>query len=256
MLISGKIAKARRTIIYGVHGIGKTTFAAQFPNAAFVQTEEGANDLDTVRFGWKDEAGDEYTVGRSHADILSALEWFGTQEHDRKTLVLDSANWEEKLRQEAVCAERQVASIEDISFGKGYTFALDKLHAVLLSLDGLRDQGMEIVIIGHAVAEMFEPPGKTPYKRYTLETHKSTRARLFDWADDIFFANYEVYVREVNEGTAKNPKVKGIATGNGARMLYTTERPGWQAKNRLGLPDEIPMDFETYWKLRNGEPLE
>ncbi|MCC6358079.1 MAG: ATP-binding protein [Phycisphaerales bacterium] len=247
-ITQGKIVRPRRTVLYGVHGIGKSTFASMAPKVVFLSTEEGANDIDTARFSWEDGTR---SCAKTWDELLEAVEFLGTQDHDRKTVVLDSANWEEKLRFAKVCKDRSIPSIEDANYGKGYTFALKHLDDLLAGLDWLRDtRGMDIIIIGHAVSEMFEPPGQTAYKRYTLDTHKLSRARLFDWCDEILFANYEVFVREVNEGSAKNPKVKGIAAGDGKRMLYASERPGWIAKNRLALPDSFDLDFNVYMQHR------
>jgi len=40
--------------------------------------------------------------------------------------------------------------------------------------------------------------------------------------------------------TSESKKKK--ATG-GQRVMYTTHHPAWDAKNRHGLPDELPMDY-------------
>lgn len=52
----------------------------------------------------------------------------------------------------------------------------------------------------------------------------------------VLFANYKTIVTKI-EG--KN-KVQG-----GSRVMYTSHHPCWDAKNRYGLPDEIPMDYEA-----------
>ena len=38
----GKIKSAQKVVIYGPEGIGKSTFASQFPNPLFIDTE-GSN---------------------------------------------------------------------------------------------------------------------------------------------------------------------------------------------------------------------
>ena len=47
--ISGKKPKPRTTVLYGVHGVGKTTWAAQAPNPIVVDVEDGSADLDVTR---------------------------------------------------------------------------------------------------------------------------------------------------------------------------------------------------------------
>ena len=41
-------------------------------------------------------------------DVLNAIEQLATQEHDRKTVVLDSVDWLERLIFEQLCKERNV----------------------------------------------------------------------------------------------------------------------------------------------------
>ena len=36
------------------------------------------------------------------------------------------------------------------------------------------------------------------------------------------------------------------ALGSGERVLYTAERPAFLAKNRFGLPDVLPLDWQAF----------
>lgn len=60
----------------------------------------------------------------------------------------------------------------------------------------------------------------------------------------ILFANYRTVLV-----TDKNGKKKG--TG-GERVLYTTHMPAWDAKNRIGLPDVMSFDFQTFAPYYNA----
>ena len=48
-ILTGKQTKPRRTMVYGIHGVGKSTFASQAPRPIFIQTEEGLNGIDTQK---------------------------------------------------------------------------------------------------------------------------------------------------------------------------------------------------------------
>ena len=48
-IIRGKIKKAKKVVIYGPEGIGKSTFAANFPDALFIDTEGSTNSMDVAR---------------------------------------------------------------------------------------------------------------------------------------------------------------------------------------------------------------
>ena len=56
----------------------------------------------------------------------------------------------------------------------------------------------------------------------------------------MLFANYKTYVINVdNQGAAKG---KNKAQG-GARVMYTSHHPCWDAKNRHGLAPELPFEY-------------
>ena len=54
----------------------------------------------------------------------------------------------------------------------------------------------------------------------------------------VLFVNYQTFVSEVDNNG------KGKAVG-GKRMMYTTHKPCWDAKNRHGLPEECEFNYEV-----------
>ena len=48
-ITSGKIDRALKVVVYGSEGIGKTTFAAAFPEPLFIDTEGGTAHMDVRR---------------------------------------------------------------------------------------------------------------------------------------------------------------------------------------------------------------
>lgn len=40
-LIKGKLERPLRVVLYGVEGVGKSSFAAESPNPIFIATEDG-----------------------------------------------------------------------------------------------------------------------------------------------------------------------------------------------------------------------
>jgi len=69
---------------------------------------------------------------------------------------------------------------------------------------------------------------------------------IFEWADEVFFANYQTVVKE-EDGGFKKTITKGVGTG--LRILRTTGKPAAKAKNRLGMPDQIPFSYAEYAKF-------
>ena len=70
--------------LFGEGGMGKTTLAAMFPKPVFIRTEDGTASLQ----GNDDVA--MFPLASSSADVLDAIESLATQDHEFKTLVLDS----------------------------------------------------------------------------------------------------------------------------------------------------------------------
>ena len=94
-LVRAKSDKPPRIVIYGVPGIGKTSLAAEFPDPIFIQTEEGAGNLELTTF-----ADGPLT---SAAEVDEAIELLLTGDHKFRTVVLDSLDWFEPMLWAAVC---------------------------------------------------------------------------------------------------------------------------------------------------------
>ena len=238
---TGRSTRPRRVMLYGVHGIGKSTFGALAPSPIFVQTEDGLANIESPRF----------PLAGSSDDVMNALMALYSEEHAFRTVVIDSLDWLERLiwaevlrRKPQTEKGRPVASIEDYGFAKGYTYALDIWKEVLDGLTALRsDRQMMCVLIAHAKIERFENPETDAYDRYSPRLNKHASALIQEWCDEVLFATYKVHTRQTEEGFDKT-RTRGIGTGD--RILRTTERPAHMAKNRLNLPEELPLDFRAY----------
>jgi hypothetical protein len=220
-------------MLYGVQGVGKSTWAASAPDTVFVPTEEGLNDI----------ACDKFPVCKSFDEFVGRLQQLGTTDHKYKTVAIDSLDWLERLVWLKVCAEKGVKSIEDIGYGRGYTAACDHWSKILLCLDYLRNaKGMGVILVAHARIQRYDNPETEGYDRYTPQLHKQAAAIIQEWCDEVLFATYKVYTKADGEGTKKT--IKGI--GGDERIVRCTEKPFAVAKNRLRMPDEIPMDYAAY----------
>ncbi len=237
----GRAVAPRRTLVYGVHGVGKSTFGAMAEKPVFIQTEDGLGNIECERF----------PLAGQYADVVAALGELYTEQHEYRTVVVDSLDWLERLIWAEVCKKRGVESIEDIGYGKGYVFALTNWREVLAGLDALRnDRGMGIILIAHAQIERFANPETDTYDRYSPRLHKQASALVQEWADEVLFATYAIHTKTTEEGFGRK-RVQGIGTGE--RIIRTTERPAHVAKNRLSLPDELPLDYRIYAAFLRGE---
>lgn len=233
-VITGRKPAPRRVLLYGTQGIGKSTFGASAPSAIFVPTEDGLGEIDCAKL----------PLEQSYAEAMTALEALYTEDHSYRSVVIDSLDWLERMIWAKVCQERSVDNIEDIGYAKGYHFALTQWRDFLAGLDAIRNtRGIHIVLIAHSKIERFENPETDGYDRYSPRIHKLAAALIQEWCDEVLFATYKVYTKQSDEGFNRK-KVKGIGTGE--RIMYTTERPSHVAKNRLSLPDELPLDWHAY----------
>lgn len=92
----GKIAKAQKVVFYGPEGIGKSTFAAQFPDPVFIDTEGSTSNMDVARL-------DKPT---SWTMLLQQIQ-FVKANKPCKTLVIDTIDWAERMAIEHICASNQ-----------------------------------------------------------------------------------------------------------------------------------------------------
>lgn len=238
------ITKGRKTdepikvVIYGVDGVGKSTFAAGAPNPIFLGAEDGTSQLDVARF----------PAPECWEDILDAVRTLTEKEHDFKTLALDSLDWAEPLVWAHVCERGGKESIEDFGYGKGYVAALDQWRIFLAALEKLvTKRGMHIVLIAHSVLKNFKNPLGEDFERYQLKLHDKAAGLVREWADACLFANYELFAAK----DERTKRVRGVTTG--ARLLYTTYSAAWDAKNRYSLPETLPLGWEDFFAaVRSG----
>lgn len=226
-IIPGKILKPPRILIYGVHGIGKSSWAASAINPIFIPTEEGVNEIDVPKF----------PTATSHADVMAYLRSLYAEKHSYGTVVIDSADWlEDFIRLEL----QREFSTKELAFGNDSLMAEERLGEVLSALNVLRNKReMASILIAHSEIKKFNSPMTEAYDRYQPKLQQRFSALLQEWADVVIFAGYDVTVKKV-EGSGFE-KDKHRAVGEGERMLFTEERPAFLAKNRFGMPATLPM---------------
>jgi hypothetical protein len=235
-VIKGRQARPRRVLLYGTHGIGKSTWASQAPNPLFLATEDGLCDIGC----------DRTPVLTNTLDVAGTLlELTGEQPHQWQTVVIDTVDWLERLVWKSVCEKAGKESIEEIGYGKGYVLAISKWEWLLKTLDACRDRGMNVILLGHARIERFTPPDGEPYDRWQLDIHKTASQLIQEWADEVLFATYRVHTIQKDDGFNRK---RTRAVGDGERIVYTSEHPTHAAKRRIEMPDTLPMTWAAYYE--------
>ena len=257
---TGPTHEPLRIVLHGVEGVGKTTWAAGAPGAVFVGSEDGAGDLDVARL-----------VVTSWPEVLAAIHDLTTDAHFYRTVVIDTIDFAERLCHQHLT--RGSTSLEAVGggYGKGYKMAAEELAKLLQSLDVLRaKRRMNVIALAHTDVRRYDDPVEAAYDRYQIRMHKEAAGLWMSWADAVLFAAYEVKVRVAAGGTTPEVLKRGKAVDRPLeRLLYTERRPAFDAKNRQGLPPELPLSWADFaaairWDERDalsrgpapeGEPL-
>ena len=232
-ITKGREAQPPRIMIYGSEGVGKSTFAALAPNPVFVQTEDGLSEIDCSKF----------PLAKSFDDVVLQLQAVRDEQHDYGTVVIDSLDWLERLVWDRVCADYGVKSIEkaDGGYGKGYVHALTYWRQIVSLLNDIRARkGMAVILIAHATVERFEDPEHAAYDRYTPRLHKKACSLVCEWVDAVLFASRRMRV------DSTTGKAAPVGADGGERILRTNGSPACIAKNRFGLPTELPLSWSAF----------
>lgn len=218
-------------MVYGSHGVGKTTWACSAPDAILLPTEDGRGLLDVPSL----------PIATTFDGVMDSLRSLATEEHAFKTLVIDSMDHLEPLIWQTLFTEKWT-SIEQVGggYGKGYVEALTVWRKFFDALTWLRDKkGMAIILVAHAEIKTFANPAGEDYDRYQPKLHKSASALVQEWVDAVLFASAKAFAIETDSG-------KTVGKGSGERALYTEERPHHLAKNRWSLPYELPLKWDSF----------
>lgn len=226
-IFRGVVPKAQRVVIYGPEGIGKTTFASQFPEPLFIDAEDGSKHMDVARVS--ETPPSSWQMLTNYVDEV-------IQDKPCKTLVLDTIDKAESLCKEHLCAQNGWKAIDASGYGQRFVALNEEIGRLLNKFNEVIEAGINVVIISHSNQRKVEDPGEMgSYDHWELNLEKKNSPMVKQWADAVFFVTYKVTII-TDDGNHKK------ATG-GTRVMYTTHHPAYDAKNRWGLPDELPLDY-------------
>ena len=236
-IVRGKQKSAARVVMYGTEGIGKSTMASQFPSPLILDTEDGSKHLDCARV----ICGDWITLESTMHELVRDAQGF-------ETIVIDSADWMERIMIDQIVRQAGKKSIEDFGFGKGYIHVQERVAKFLAIADQLISRGINVVFVAHSKVQRTSPPDQTDgYDRYELKLTKQVAPLLREWCDLLLFCNYKTKLVEGSDGRIK-------ASGGKERVMYAERAAAWDAKNRFGLPEEMPMTIDRLAGIFGGTP--
>ena len=184
----GKIPCAKKVVVYGPEGIGKSTFASKFPDPVFIDTEGSTKDMDVARL----------PRPSSWEMLLEEIDYVKNHPEEFKTLVIDTVDWAEQLCVNYICSKHGKSGIEDFGYGNGYVYTKEEFGRFLNQLEDVVEKGVHVVLTAHAQIRKFEQPDEMgAYDRYELKLGKKTQSQtsplVKEWSDMLLFAKYKTY---------------------------------------------------------------
>ena len=223
--------------IAGEGGMGKTTLASYFPKPVILRVEDGTQSLT----GRDDVA--LMPVVKSVGEVFEQIEALSTQDHDFKTLVIDSVTQFNVMAEAEIIAQDEKAkSIATAmgGYGAGYS-ALSEYHGYLRKACGELSQAknMNIVFISHVDSETLDLPDSDPYSRYTMRLHKKSVSHYIDNVDLVAYIGLKRFLKGDKDSKIK----KAVSTGDRVITCYPT--PSHISKNRFGIKEDLDFTLET-----------
>jgi len=237
--------------IYGTEGVGKTTFACQFPQplSCFSLQETGFDDLLEVGLVPKECLGINI---KDYADLYSQI-----NKSKDKTIVIDSTSGFQQFISDHVTAtdfENKPALFSAFSQGLRRNVPQHMIPFEAL-LNAKRAQGTNIVVLGHAEVDVIKNPMGADLVTYLPRVDVALAEIFTKWAQAVLFMNIEAPPDIVTEATKSGTILEGKVTKGAIRLMYTQKSLNHSAKNRLGLPPVIAMGenaqegFKNFWSL-------
>ena len=224
--------------ITGDSGLGKTTLAATFPNPVFIRAEDG---LQAIPLEMRPDA---FPVITSEADLWAQLGSLIKEDHEYKTVCIDSVTALERLFIQSVMDSdpKKPKTIASACGGYGAGFlAVGGLHQRVRRACGmLLDKGINVVFIAHADTETIELPDTDAYTRYNLRLNKRSVAPYVDDVDLVGFLKLQTFT--MGNGDKKK------AMSDGTRLLVCYASAANISKNRYGITSDLEVP-------QNGNPL-
>lgn len=230
-IMKGIISRPVKGCVYGVEGIGKSTFAGKWPDPLFLDLDGGTSRLDVNRV----------SDIQSWPQLMEDVKEVYSNPSLCRTLVIDTADAAERLCIEYICGKYGKKGIEDFGYGSGYTYLVEEFSRLLVLLETCIAQGINVCILAHAILKTVTLPDEMgQYDHWELKLSSKTTNKVAplvkEWADLLLFANYETIL--ITDDASKKQKAQG-----GKRVMWTTHTTFADAKNRFDLTDKLPFDY-------------
>lgn len=240
-------------VIHSIEGGGKTSFAAQFPDATFMMSAAETGVVTLSSKGLIPDVG-YFPEFKGFDDVLDVSHQIAAaSDADRpKTVVVDTINGVEiLLKGKAIHQHHNGDALAFESWGgQGYKAIQAEWFEWIQALERIREAGSTVILLSHTRVVTFKNPDGTDYSRYVSELSEPSWNAIRKVADLIAFVNFNTTV-EKDSKTA----IKGKGKGGKTRVYYFERAAAWDAKQRHGLPEMMvgtgsaKGDFDEFKRL-------
>ncbi len=241
--------------IIGSPGTGKTTLAATFPKAIFIQAEKATTifesfDADVMPMVYPVLPRSNYkaTPKRStKATLLAQLRELATEEHDRKTVIIDSVTTLHTRFEHELCEMYNVDNVADAAggFQKGYLVVAEMHNEIMNACNVLRNKGMTIIFLAHTgIQRIKDSPELDEHCVYTMDMHKLSIPTYINQVDMVVYLAKDSFVsgKETNRKGQVTKYGKLIQTGGRKLITSSDGKIGYvAAKTRYPMDVELPL---------------
>lgn len=208
--------------------MGKSSLGASLPKPILIDFDKGADQLKV----------DRIEGPKAWLDTLVLLRNIGNDPQGYQSLVIDTIDPLEEQAMDHVCGVAKKQTIADFGYGAGYEALAAEWRNMLAELDFVRSKGLTICLLAHSVIRTAQDPQLGQYDQFTVQLQKKTWAATQRWCDLVGFAAFDAAIK----------KEERRAIVSGERVLYTSRGSGFEAKNRFGMPEKIPLGWEPIHK--------
>jgi hypothetical protein len=216
------------TFIYGVAGIGKSTFASRSPSPLFLATEPLGSHIVAMSVyctSWERLIATieqlELAAASAPGGGVAGLRAAGLP---YKTLVLDTVDGAYRFCSEYVCRRQEISHESELDHGAGYGMITSELLRAVTRLSAI---GLPLYLLAHA-----KSVGRLGADRMVPAISETPRRMLLGMCDVALFA-------DVDEA--------------GKHVCYSKPSRKWEAKDCTGrLPEVMPFKYKVFAGALDG----